>query len=315
MELKAVLCYCPHCGDWYRVRPHLVGSFSICRKCGKSFTLTAAPDQKTFQRKTLLLLKRLSLLLYPAMLVAGFAQRAAWPFVVMAAVALFHIWCVVSVRYATTPREMATRRQLPLPLRFLWAVLVVLLFGASIGFYATQWKSHCLVVLRLVSLAIPASLLLDSVWSLVRVGISPHRSRELLSGASSTMAGILPFGAISVLVWFNRLPPPSWPWILPLAVVVLPFLLTAAHRTVLESGSSGAILKHVGIAVVCAGLTWAQLMLVQRLDTWLFVVIGIIPVPLLGVTTLLTLAASVFSATVLFSAGVFHPLRAAYGIR
>jgi uncharacterized protein (DUF983 family) len=315
MKLKAILCYCPHCGEWFRVRPHLVGVPSICRKCGESFIMTAAPDQKIFQRKMLLILKRLSLLLYPAMIITWLVQRTTWPFLVVAAMVLFNIWCMLSVRYATTADRMATRKEAPVSFRFLWVVLIVLLFGASIGFYATQWKSHCLYTLRLVSLGLPISLFFDSIWSLVVLGRTSDRNRELLSGASSTIASIVPFATIAVLVWLGLLPPTSWPWILPIAVIVLPFLLTAAHRILLKPESSDFIFKHVAIAVVCAGLTWLQIMLANHFDTWLFIVIGFVPIPLLGVTTLITLVASLFSATILFSAGIFYPLRMAYGIR
>jgi hypothetical protein len=74
-------------------------------------------------------------------------------------------------------------------------------------------------------------------------------------------------------------------------------------------------LKFAIIAVVGGGLTWLQLALVSYFKTWLFLMIGIIPIPLLAVTTGITGISALFSLLVLVCAAVFHPLRLSFGIR
>jgi len=100
MELKLTLAYCPHCGEDYKVRSFMVGQLTTCTKCHKSFTMTAAPDQRAFQRKAQLVMKRLSALLYPGLLIAWLVTKQAWPLVAIVALLVFHFSLGLQFKYA-----------------------------------------------------------------------------------------------------------------------------------------------------------------------------------------------------------------------
>jgi len=192
-------------------------------------------------------------------------------------------------------------------------ILFIALFVSAVCFYATIQKFFFFRALQVIAAMFAIAFAIDSIAGFAALTRAASRDRNAIARLSTNILGFAFLALFVAASLMGFIPPRHLPWILPVTVIALPFLLVMGHGPLMERDTSAVFRFLVG-ALIAGGLTWGQLALVEHFDTWLFLKIGFIPVPLLGITVLITGVATVFCVLVTTCAVVFHTLRVAYHV-
>ena len=188
-------------------------------------------------------------------------------------------------------------------------LLFVMIVLAPIGYYLTPWKHLCFRIMLLLCLLLPVGLVLEAPWAIIGVKRmeSPCRRDILQISIGIVWAGLL--AAFNSLFFLHVIPMRHLPWCLPLGFLAVLFAGLLGHGRIWDERNSVSVFALLATVVGSATLTWVQALLVIHLDTWLFLNISGLPIPLLGITIIATGLVTLYSMDAILCAGIFHTLR------
>lgn len=143
------------------------------------------------------------------------------------------------------------------------------------------------------------------LWDVKQITL--QRTAETVAAATSDILGLLAWAALTSLFILGVLPKHSAAWLFPVAFVAIPLFASIGNGPLVNKHPH-ALLKHGFGALLAGSLTALQLAMVSHSHTWLFIVVGVIPIPVLAITTGLTALATVMMTSVVASAVVYYPL-------
>ena len=193
------------------------------------------------------------------------------------------------------------------------AVLFVSLLVSAVCFYATDQKYFFSRALQVIAALLATAYAVDSIASFRRVTRAASRDRQSIAGISVNIMSFVLLAMVTAASLMGLISPRHLPWILPVTVIASPFILLIGHGPLMEKETVVTVQFLAG-AIVAGALTWGQLALVEHFDTWLFLMVGFIPIPVLGITVLIAGVTSVFCVLVTICGAVFHIVRVAYRV-
>mgnify|MGYP003588256627 CR=1 FL=1 len=191
--------------------------------------------------------------------------------------------------------------------------MVLTMVIASIAYYFPRIKTPCHNVLYVLAFLLPIAAAVSSIWGLTRVRSALDKRRMLMNSSVGLVSTIL-ISVVPILLLTHTLPGICWPWILPASVLFLPRLAAKAHQK-LQEPEEWLLIKYLTIAAGAGFATWLQIILAHSLHTWLLVVIGVIPIPLLALSAGVTFIVALYCVIVVLSAAIYSPLKRIYGIK
>ena len=194
---------------------------------------------------------------------------------------------------------------------FLFFAVILL---STICFYATTQKDFFFQTLQVLSALAAVGSTLDSIRLFVRLRRTTFRDRQGIATVSISILDSAILTAFTIASVMGYIPPSHFPWILPVAILAIPLVLKIGHEPLNEKETSAIIQFFFG-AIFAGALTWGQIALIEHFDTWLFLRIGFIPIPVLGITVVLSALFSAFCILVTACAIVFHTLRLSYSVK
>lgn len=180
----------------------------------------------------------------------------------------------------------------------LGSVLLISIIGASIWFYISPWPltDHKLLSYYLL-LVIAAIFPLDNIIRFILVYLKLINKQEYQKAEfAMSMARLAVNGIVLAVLWLlyflKIIPPQHVPWILFISLFATTFLVEISVIE-LRKQRSYALLKYFVITICGTALVWLQIIIVDHFDTWLIILIGVIPIPVLGITMGITAIASI----------------------
>ncbi len=188
---------------------------------------------------------------------------------------------------------------------YVFICLSLVLVGV-VGFFAGDRNG---VFSKLLLITIPL-LIAWGIYDLIGglLGLRHQRCREHLARAIVATYWIGMLSATGFMAWSGRFSPGVLAWLLPVEVLVIPYLLAILHGP-LREGKLRDVLWYALIGLVAGAATYAQIALIQHLDTWVVVRVGALPVPLLGLTVAVSGIIAAYCGFITLFALVFHALR------
>ncbi len=192
-------------------------------------------------------------------------------------------------------------------------VMGVAMLVSVICFYATNQKEFFFQMLQIILGLFVVISAYGVIEGLVNIARATSRDRESIYVVSNVILLLAFYAAFTFMSVNEFIPQWHFPWIVAVGFLIYSTILSMAHDSLIEEGTS-AIKQFFFIALGSAALTWGQIALVDYLDTWVFLMIGPIPIPLLGITVVLTGLVGACCILLTVSAIVFHALRLAYSV-
>ena len=171
-----------------------------------------------------------------------------------------------------------------------WALMIALLLSTAIFYAEHKFRPSMERFLGVLSLAIISVMLIDLTLAALRA----NRTASLTDSSRVAMSLNIVY-VVAVVAVVLLAPTYHLPWALVLAYVFFPWTFDRLGGQVLTMDTK-ALRELLTAGAICGALTWGQLLLAQHYKTWLFMKIGVFPVPLLAITVFLTTAVAVVSA-------------------